>query len=109
MVSIATFSSGISLLVEITLSETSLFLLQQPLHKNLSIFTVRQGKHDAIKLLTKSNLDNIADVIFQAKQDDDISSTEFCKVLQEIEIYRKLKTDIRHQAKTKLRKITKEQ
>ena len=42
-------------------------------------------------------------------QDGDISSTEFQKVLQEVEKYRKLKTDIRNQAKAKVKEITKEQ
>ena len=42
-------------------------------------------------------------------QDGDISPTEFHKVLQEVEKYRKLKADIRNQAKNKVREITKEQ
>ena len=42
-------------------------------------------------------------------QDGDISSTELQKVLQEVEKYRKLKTDIRNQAKAKVKEITKEQ
>ena len=42
-------------------------------------------------------------------QDGHISSTEFQKVLQEVERYRKLKTDIRSQAKAKVKEITKEQ
>ena len=42
-------------------------------------------------------------------QDGDISCTEFQKVLQEVEKYRKLKTDIRNQAKAKVKEITKEQ
>ena len=42
-------------------------------------------------------------------QDGDISPTEFHKVLQEVEKCRKLKTDIRDQAKTKVKEITKEQ
>ena len=42
-------------------------------------------------------------------QDGDISPTEFHKVLQEVEKYRKLKADIRNQAKTKVKEITKEQ
>ena len=42
-------------------------------------------------------------------QEGDISSTEFHKVLQELEQYCKLKTDIRNQAETKVRQITKEQ
>ena len=41
-------------------------------------------------------------------QDGDISPTEFHKVLQEVEKYRKLKADIRNQAKVKVKdyKIT---
>ena len=42
-------------------------------------------------------------------QDGDISSIEFHKVLQKAEKYRKLKADIRNQAKTKVKQITKEQ
>ena len=42
-------------------------------------------------------------------QDEDISSIEFHKVLQEVEKYRKRKADIRNQTKTKVKQITKEQ
>ena len=42
-------------------------------------------------------------------QDGDNSPTEFHKVLQEVEKYRKLKADIRDQTKTKVKEITKEQ
>ena len=42
-------------------------------------------------------------------QDGDISPTEFHKVLQEKEKYRKFKADIRNQAKAKIKQITKEQ
>ena len=42
-------------------------------------------------------------------QDGDISPTEFHKILQEVEKYRKFKANIRHQAKAKAKKITKEQ
>ena len=42
-------------------------------------------------------------------QDGDVSPTEFHKVLQEVEKYRKLKADIRNQAEAKIREITKEQ
>ena len=41
-------------------------------------------------------------------QDGDISSVEFHNVLQEVEKYCQLKADIRNQAKTKVRQITKE-
>ena len=39
----------------------------------------------------------------------DNSPTEFHKLLQEVEKYRKLKADIRNQAKAKVKQITKEQ
>ena len=39
----------------------------------------------------------------------DISPTEFRKVLQEVEKYRKLKDDIQKQSKAKVKQITKEQ
>ena len=42
-------------------------------------------------------------------QDGDISPTEFHKVLQEVEKYRKLKVDIRNQVKVKIKQITKKQ
>ena len=42
-------------------------------------------------------------------QDGDISPTEFHKVLQEREKYRKLKADIRNRTKAKVKQIQKEQ
>ena len=42
-------------------------------------------------------------------QDGDISPTEFHKVVEEVEKYRKLKADIRNEAKAKVKKIIKEQ
>ena len=42
-------------------------------------------------------------------QDGGISPTEFHKVLQEVEKYRRLKADMRNQAKAKVKEITKEQ
>ena len=73
--------------------------------KFFKIFTVKQEKHDAIKLLAQSKLDSVADIISQAMQDGDILSIEF----HEVKKYRKLKADIWNQAKTKVRQITKEQ
>ena len=64
------------------------------------VFTVKQEKHDTIKLLAQSKLDSIANIVSQAMQDGDISSIEFHKVLQEVEKFRKLKADIRNQGKT---------
>ena len=110
-ISIAAFPSGVGLSVGIALSGTSLLLsLANAIRqKSLKIFTVKQEKHDAIKLLAQSKLDSIANIISQAMQDGDISPIEFHKVLQEVEKYRKLKADIRNQAKTKVKEITKEQ
>ena len=61
------------------------------------------------QLLAQSKLDSIANIISQARQDRDISSIEFHKVLQEEGKYRKLKADIKNQAKAKAKQITKEQ
>ena len=68
-----------------------------------------EEKHDAIELLAQSKLDSIANIISQAMQDGDISPTEFHRVLQEVEKYRRLKADIRNQTKDKVKEITKEQ
>ena len=110
-ISIAAFASGVGLPVGIALSGTSLLLSLATAitRKSFKIFTVKQEKHDAIKLLAQSKLDSIANIISQAMQDGDNSPTEFHKVLQEVEKYRKLKADIRNQAKTKVKEITKEQ
>ena len=67
---------------------------QQLLHKNI-LKSLKQKKHDAIKLFAQSKLDSIADIISQAMQDGEISSIEFHKVLEETEKYRKLKADLR--------------
>ena len=110
-ISIAAFASGVGLPVGIALSGTSLLLSLATAitRKSFKIFTVKQEKHDAIKLLAQSKLDSIANIISQAMQDGDISPTEFHKVLQEVEKYCKLKADIRNQAKAKVKEITKEQ
>ena len=109
--SIAVFASGVGLPIGITLSGTSLLFSPATAitRKSFKIFTVKQEKHDAIKLLAQSKLDSIANIISQAMQDGDISLTEFDKVLQEVEKYCKLKADIRNQAKAKVKEITKEQ
>ena len=110
-ISIAAFANGVGLSVDIALSGTSLLLSLTTVitRKSSRTFTVKQEKHDAIKLLAQSKLDSIANIISQAMQDGDNSPTEFHKVLQEVEKYRKLKADIRNQAKTKVKEITKEQ
>ena len=78
------------------------------IRKSFKIFTVKQEKHNSIKLLAQSKLDSITNIISQAMQDGDISPSEFHKILQEIEKYRKLKADIRTQAKAKVKEITEE-
>ena len=68
---------------------------------------MKQGKHDTIMLLAQSKLNSTADIISQAMQDGDISPSEFYKVLQVREKYRKLKADIRNRAKAKVKQIKK--
>ena len=104
-VSIAAFASGVGLPAGIALSGSSLLfsLATTITQKSFKIFTVKQEKYDAIKLLAQSKLDSIVDIISQTIQGGDISSIEFRKVLQEVEKYCKLKTDIRNQSKTKVR------
>ena len=92
--------SGTNLLLSLATSITRKFF---------KIFTVKQEKHDTIKLLAQSKLDSIANIISQAMQDGDIFPTEFDKALQEVEKYRKLKAGIRNQAKAKVKEIKKEQ
>ena len=108
---IAAFASGVGLPLGLALSGTSLLLSLAIVitRKSSKTFSMKQEKHDTIKLLAQSKLDSIADIISQAMQDGDISSIEFHKVLQEVEKFRKLKADIRHQAKTKVKQIPKQQ
>ena len=110
-ISNAAFASGVGFPVGIALSGTSLLLSLATAitRKSFKIFTVKQEKHDAIKLLAQTKLDSISNIISQVMQDGDISPTEFHKVLQEVEKYRKLKADIWNQARPKVKEITKEQ
>ena len=107
---IAAFVSGVGLPVGIALSRSSLFLFLATVitPKSFKTFTVKQQKHDSIKLLAQSKLESIANIISQAMQDGDICPTEFHKVLQEVEKYPKLKADIRNQAKARIKQITRE-
>ena len=110
-ISFAASANGVSPPVDISLRVICLLvsLAMVITRKFFEIFTVKQEKHVTIKLLAQSKLDSVADIISQAMQDGDILSTEFLKVLQQVKKYRKLKADIRNQAKTKVRRITKEQ
>ena len=109
--SIPAFASGADLLVGAALGGLGvvLSLLTVATRKFFRSQTVKQGKHNAIMLLAQSKLDSTADIISQAMQDGDISPTEFHKVLQEREKYRKLKADIRNRTKAKVKQIEKEQ
>ena len=109
--SIAAFAGGVGLPVGIALSGASLLLSLTTVikQKPSKTFTIKQEKHDAIELLAQSKLDSIANIILQAMHGGVISYMEFHKALQEVEKYCKLKTDIRNQAKAKVKLITKEQ
>ena len=78
-ISIAAFASAVGLPVGIALSGTSLllFLASTITRKSFKIFTLKQEKHDAIKLLAQSKLNSIANIISQTMQDGVISPTEF--------------------------------
>ena len=110
-ISIAAFASDAGLPVGIALSGTSLLLSLATVitQKSFQFFTIKQEKHNAIKLLAQSKLDSTANIISQAMQDEDISPTEFHKVLQEVEKYCRLKADIRNQATIMVKEIIKEQ
>ena len=108
---IAAFASGVGLLVGIALSETSLLPSSATVitRKSFKTFTIKQEKHNSIKLLAQSKQDSITNIISQAMLDGDISPTEFHNVLQEVEKYCKLKADIRNEDKAKIKQIAKEQ
>ena len=92
-ISSTAFASGVGLPVGIALSGTSLLLSLATAitRKSFKTFTEKQEKHDAIKLLAKSKLESIANIILQAMQDGDIPPTELHSVLQEVEKHRKIK------------------
>ena len=96
--SIPAFASGAGLPIGAALGGLGvvLSLLTVATRKFSRSQTVKQGKHDVIILLAQSKLDSMADIISQTVQDGDISPSEFHKVLQESEKYRKLKADIRN-------------
>ena len=59
-----------------------------------------------MKFFGKAKLVNISDAISQAILEENISSAEFYKILQEIEKYHNLKREIQSQSKGKVRQIT---
>ena len=113
-ISIATLASGVALPVGIALSGTSLLLSLATVitRKSSKTFTVKQETLTVnfyCRLLAQSKIGSTANIIWQAKQDGDISPIQLYKVLQEVRKYRKLKADIINQAKAKKKQITKEQ
>ena len=113
-ISIATLASGVALPVGIALSGTSLLLSLATVitRKSSKTFTVKQETFTVnfyCRLLAQSKIGSTANIIWQAKQDGDISPIQLYKVLQEVRKYRKLKADIINQAKAKAKQITKEQ
>ena len=113
-ISIATFASGVALPVGIALSGTSLLLSLATVitRKSSKTFTVKQETLTVnfyCRLLAQSKIGRTANIIWQTKQDGDISPIQLYKVLQEVRKYRKLKADIINQAKAKAKQITKEQ
>ena len=81
-ISIAAFASGVGLPVGAPLGRTNLLLSLATVitRKSFKTSTIKQVKHNSIKLLAQSKLDNIANIISQAMQDGNISPTEFHKV-----------------------------
>ena len=67
-INIAAFASGVGLPIGIALSGTSLLLSRATAitQNYFKIFTIKQEKHDAIKLLSQSKLDSIANIISKA-------------------------------------------
>ena len=80
-ISIAALASGVGLPVGIALGGTNLLLSLATAitQKSFKIFTIKQEKHDVIKLLSQSKLDCIANIILKAMQDGDISPLNFTK------------------------------
>ena len=74
-ISIAAFASGVGLPVGIALSGTSLLfsLATVITRKSSKTFTVKQEKHNAIKLLAQSKLESIVNIISQAQCRTEIS------------------------------------
>ena len=65
VINIPAFASGVGLPVGTALSGTNLLLSlgTAATQKSFKIFTVKQEKHDAIKLLAQSKLDSIGNII----------------------------------------------
>ena len=73
--------SGVDLPAGITLSGTSLLLPHATVitRKPFKIFTLKQEKHDAIKLLVQSKLNSIANIITQVMETEASNPWSFTK------------------------------
>ena len=85
-ISIATLASGVALPVGIALSGTSLLLSLATVitRKSSKTFTVKQETLTVnfyCRLLAQSKIGSIDNIIWQAKQDGDISPIQLYKVL----------------------------
>ena len=104
-ISIAAFASSVGLLAGAALGETSLLLsfVTVITQKYFKIFTVKQEKASCSKHIRQHSQYH-----FTCNARRRHLHTEFHKALQEVEKYCKLKSDIRNQAKAKIKQITKE-
>ena len=81
VISIAAFASAIELPVGIALSGTSLLLSLATVitQKSFKTFTVKQEKHDSIKLLAQTKLGTIVNIISQAENSPPLKFTNYCR------------------------------
>ena len=70
--------------------------------------TIRAEKHLKIKMLASAKLDTISSHISKALMDDHISDEEFKLIMEELNKYKAMKEEIRHNTKKKLKKGEKE-
>ena len=61
------------------------------------MFDHKTNKHIKIQMLAGTKLDSIIETISKSLSDSNISDDEFKRILSEIERYRLMKDDIRHQ------------
>ena len=73
------------------------------------LFEVKLEKNNSIKLLLQTKLGSISDAISKSIQNENISTAQLHKILQEMEKYHKLIEEIRQQNKVKFKEITKKQ
>ena len=73
------------------------------------LFEVKLEKNNSIKLLLQAKLGSISDAVSKSIQNENISTAQPHKILQEMEKYHKLIEEIRKQNKVKFKEITKKQ